>query len=159
MTDDTRDSDELAADHARSSVERANDHRADVRFTNVGPRRRRTLYLSEEVFRDGEPVRLEEVIVVDDEISGGDVPEAPAGDPFWSPDRRTDPYGWELYWRSMMRHDLRAGQWRASKPWKRVTWYCEHCRQPIPDVKSKGRPPKWCSRACQQAAYVARKGA
>jgi hypothetical protein len=157
------DSDELAADHARSAEERREDHKRDVRFDNAPSRRRRTIYLSEEVYRDGEPVRLEEVLVVDDdEPHPDDVREAepPAdADPFWAPDRLKHPYAWERFWRDLMRHDLRSGQWRGTTQWERVIWYCQRCRKPLPEVKSKGRPPRWCGRACQQAAYRERRSA
>jgi hypothetical protein len=137
---DERDSDELPADGGEGRA-----------------RRRRTIYLSETVLKDGEAVRLDEVLVVEDE-NDDDLPEdPPEHDPFWSPDREADPWVWETWWKGIMQKRYVGGPWRG-RAWERQTWYCqlEGCGRPIPDVKSRGRPPKYCSKKHTRAAYEAR---
>lgn len=130
--DDVRDSDEIANDHDRS---------------RAPTDRERELSLSETVYRDGSAVTLEEVLVVE---------EAPAPIPGdWPPDRNRDPWGWEMWWRPIMRPGHVGGRWRAYHLVP-VVWRCGYCGDAIGDVKSKGRPPKFCSRACRQAAYRVR---
>lgn len=128
--DDVPDSDHLPNDHDRS---------------RAPTEREREIYLSELVYRDGSAVTLEEVIVTED-------PEPRPGD--WPPDRERDPWGWEMWWRPIMRPGHVGGRFRGVRITP-IVWKCEHCGESI-DVKSKGRPPKFCSQKCRQAAYVVR---
>lgn len=114
----------------------------DLDKPRVRSPREREISLSRRVYR-GQDTRLEDVLVDED------VAPQP-GD--WPPDRLRDPWGWEMWWRPIMRPGHVSSRWRAYRLVP-VVWTCEHCGGAIADVKQRGRPPKFCSRACQQAAY------
>jgi hypothetical protein len=111
--------------------------------------RERERSLSETVYQgdDGSAVALEDVLVMEEE----DHPQP--GD--WPPDRTRDPWAWEMWWRPVMRPGHVGGLYRAYRLVP-VVWRCQYCGNAIGDVRSKGRPPRFCSRACRQAAYRVR---
>lgn len=106
--------------------------------------------------RPGRSPRQEEVSLSDPDalIVEADAPE-PIGHEV--PDRQRDPYGWEMYWRWIMRPGTAlGGVWRAYRL-EPVVWPCQHCGEPILDVDDRGRTPLYCSDACKQAAYRVRR--
>jgi hypothetical protein len=127
-------------------IDAADDHR--------GRRRRRVMYLAEG-FGDGDDFTpISELIYAtepEDPQPGGE------DDPDWRPpDRRTNPYGWEMFWRWMMRRDATNLRWRADAM-ERVTWYCQcGCGKAL-QVKPGGRPPRFYSSAHRQRAYRKRR--
>lgn len=115
------------------------------------PARRREIYMSSRVFRDGEPVELHEVLWVEEPENEVPVETLTPGQ-YEAPDRARFPYQWEQFWRQMMRKGPPTGRWRAGAP-DEIKWHCEWCGRPM-DVKSKGRPPKFHAK-CRMPAWRA----
>jgi hypothetical protein len=99
----------------------------------------REVFYSRTVYRDGAPVTMEEVLVIDDD-------EDDAED-----DEPRDGYERELWWRNLTRGDLRAvaGRWRAKSKLHARKRYCLMCDLELV-VKPRGRPPKTCGPACRK---------
>lgn len=115
------------------------------------PVRRREIYMSSRVYRDGEPVELQEVLWIEEPDYQVTEAELTPGR-YEAPNRATNPYAWEQFWRQVMRHGPPTGRWRAGNP-ETVVWSCQWCGLPM-EVRSKGRPPKY-HKACRTPAWRA----
>ena len=115
--------------------------------------RRNVIYLSEEIRNGDDWTPVKELLWVtepDDPDPGHET------DRDWRPpDRATNPYGWEKFYRWMMRRDPANLRWRATSSDDRVIWMCQWCGREI-EMRSTGRLPRFCSSKCRQAAYRGR---
>lgn len=115
----------------------AGERTADSNDVAEQPRRgsHREIHISRTVYRDGSPVTIEEVLVIED-------------DGFEADDEPRDAYEHELWWTNLLRGDLRAisGRWRGRSKLHARKRYCLICGTEL-DVKPRGRPPKTCGAA------------
>lgn len=140
----------------------------DVEPAETPKTKRRVVWMSRTVMRNGEGITLDEVISVDDDADDEGGPVAAIGGckgcgrsirgpAWWCSDECMD--RWLHSWTAMMRPSVpSARRWAGAKPWEiGREWFCQACGQPIVDVKSKGRPPRFCDRDdCRRARQRSR---